>query len=340
MLSLLSFEDAVTPSISSVGFLNLVEPEHRKQFHQLLMKACTSGEAFELECAVFTLTGERKNIHVKTRVIFDQLQMITHVLGVVRDLSKDVSNQNLIELSRSNQELEQFAYVASHDLQEPLRKIMMFTERLKSKLGAAVNGDAESFMKRIESSASNMRILIDNLLELSRANRSAHAYSPVHLHTLAQEVLGDLELRIEETKSSIVIPQTLPVIEGVPSELKQLFTNLLSNALKFTKPNVPANVTLVCTKLDATEALCLNLPTEKSYFKVDFFDNGIGFDQQQADRIFQAFQRLHGRSEYPGSGIGLAICKKIAENHHGIIFAESVPGDGSTFTVILPEKQL
>jgi signal transduction histidine kinase len=340
MIHLLGFPENATHSITRDGLLNFVDHGSRKQFEKLLADAAESGEPFEMEFVLHDAKGFSVNACVKGRGLKSDNGQVSHIIGALRDsTSTQRIQQNIIELNRSNQELEQFAYIASHDLQEPLRKISMYTERLKSKLGESVGNDAELFMKRIEASATNMRILIDNLLELSRASRSSHAYTDVSLKMILTEVLNELELKIEETNTLISIPESLPFLQAVSTELKQLFTNLVSNAIKFTKPMIAGEIIITCNKLSEEEVREFELHTGELYYRIDVADKGIGFEQQEAERIFQAFQRLHGRSEYPGSGIGLAICKKIVENHQGLIFATSTPGQGSTFTVILPEKQ-
>lgn len=314
------------------SFLEVIDKEDRARFRETLTEAEALGTAFTLELKVNTFSGSQKKFLVRAKTL-----RTNHIFGVFKDQSS--IEKNLLELNRSNQELEQFAYVASHDLQEPLRKVLMYSERLKTRLGPEISEDAQLCMKRIEASATNMRVLIDNLLELSRANRITNAYSQISLHNLFGEILGDLELKINDTSAKIHVSSSLPVLDAVSSELKQLFTNLLLNAMKFTKPGIAPEIYVTCHELNAQEVRHYKLQANTAY-RIDVTDNGIGFEESESDRIFQAFQRLHGRSEYPGSGIGLAICKKITENHRGLIFAHSILGKGSTFTVILPEKHL
>jgi signal transduction histidine kinase len=184
-----------------------------------------------------------------------------------------------------------------------------------------------------------MRLLIDNLLEFSRANRRTHTYDQVNLRSLLEEVISELELKIEETKSNITLSGTFPTLEAVSSEMKQLFGNVLSNAIKFRKQTVIADIRVQSTKLSKAEKLTFNFPHNVVFWKIDIKDNGIGFEEEYSEKIFQIFQRLNGKAEYPGSGIGLAICKKIAEKHNGLIFAKSEIDQGSVFSILLPEKQ-
>ena len=233
--------------------------------------------------------------------------------------------------------MEEFAYIASHDLQEPLRKISTFSSLLSEKLGGEIREDANLFLKRIIASADSMRTLIDHLLEFSRITRTNEPFRPTSLSFVLQEVRNELELKIEETGASIEA-SALPTIQASVMQMKQLFSNILGNAIKFRKPDVPPVIRIGHAELSTSEKREYGLKAEKRYFIIKVSDNGIGFDEAYASRIFQIFQRLHGKTEYPGSGIGLAICKRIADNHHGLIFAESAGNQGACFTVILPES--
>lgn len=242
------------------------------------------------------------------------------------------------ELNRSNLELEEFAYVASHDMQEPLRKLTTFGERLRQKCSDQLTEEGIGYLNRMLASAESMRVLIDNLLEFSRVTRMHHPFERKDLNQLLREVCNEMDLEIDEAGVTIVI-DTLPFVELIPVQIKQLFSNLLSNAIKFRKPATPLIIRISSSKLNKTEKELLKLKVSKNYLRIVMNDNGIGFEEAYAERIFQLFQRLHGKAEYPGSGIGLAICKKIAENHKGLIMAEGVPMQGASFSIILPEKQ-
>ncbi|HZG23479.1 MAG TPA: ATP-binding protein, partial [Chitinophagaceae bacterium] len=194
------------------------------------------------------------------------------------------------------------------------------------------------YLSRIVAATESMRVLIENLLEFSRTARSARHFAKMNLGALLEEVKQDLELKIEET-GTIVSAGPLPVVDVIPSQVKQLFDNLLSNSIKFRKPDQPCTISITSDKLTNADKILYNLRADINYFQLVLTDNGIGFEKEYADRIFQIFQRLHGKSEYPGSGIGLAICKKIVENHQGLIFANGELGVGAVFTVILPENQ-
>lgn len=244
--------------------------------------------------------------------------------------------QRTAELSRSNAELQQFAYVASHDLQEPLRKIMAFGDRLDINAGPTLDERNRDYLKRMLNAADRMSGLINALLAYSRVTTKAQPFSPVNLSDVAREVLSDLEIAIEES-GAVVEVGPLPTIEADASQMRQLLQNLIGNALKFRREGVSPRVQVEAETIPtaAPEAA----PTVSNVMRLRVTDNGIGFDERFAERIFEVFERLHGRDQYAGSGMGLAICRKIVERHHGTIVAASTPGEGSTFTVTLPLKQ-
>jgi PAS domain S-box-containing protein len=235
------------------------------------------------------------------------------------------------ELARSNAELEQFAFVASHDLQEPLRKIQAFGDRLKVKCEAIQGLDIEDYLDRMQSAAARMRTLINDLLAFSRVIRSSEPFVPVDLAVVTREVLGDLEVRIEKSGAKLEVGN-LPTIEADPLQMRQLMLNLLSNALKFQPPGASPLI-----QITASTSTPLS---REPQCELRVQDNGIGFDEKYMDKIFAVFQRLHGRTEYEGTGVGLAVCRRIVDRHHGTITAKSQPGKGATFIVTLPVKQV
>jgi len=237
------------------------------------------------------------------------------------------------ELKHSNANLEEFAYAASHDLQEPLRKIHYFSERLRKGIGDKLAGEENRMFERMESAAKRMSQLINDLLTYSQVSRNKGAFYEVNLKQLAQQAISDLETTILEKKANVTLAN-LPVILGNDVQLRQLFQNLLSNSLKYSQRDQPPVVAISCTVVDKT----VNNETKK-YYKIEITDNGIGFEQEHADRIFKVFHRLHGQSEYPGTGIGLAIVQKVVQNHNGTISAESQPGKGAKFIIHLPELE-
>ncbi len=245
--------------------------------------------------------------------------------------------QSNLELKRSNRELQDFAFVASHDLQEPLRKIQAFGDRLNTKYAAALKDEGRDYLERMQNAASRMHNLINDLLTFSRVTTAAQPFLPTDLGEVVREVLGDLETRIEQTDGRVEMGQ-LPVMEADPLQMRQLLQNLIPNSLKFHRANEPPIVKIFGRLLEGSETQAES-PASNGLFEIIVEDNGIGFDEKYLDRIFTPFQRLHARGQYEGTGMGLAVCRKIVERHHGSITASSSPSDGSRFIVTLPIKQ-
>ena len=237
------------------------------------------------------------------------------------------------KLERSNRELVDFAYVASHDLQEPLRKIEAFGDRLVKKYISVLPEEGQMFVGRMQSAANRMRQLINDLLSYSRVTTAAAPMQTVALNDVLSGVLSDLQIRIEETGATIEVGE-LPKIEADPMQMRQLFQNLIGNAIKFRKKDVDPVVRITAEFITTQD---LAVPGRAVTIKVA--DNGIGFEQQFKDQIFVIFQRLHSRNEYEGTGIGLATCRKIVERHQGLIDAIGIQGEGSTFLITLPLSQ-
>lgn len=313
------------------------------QLQTLTQKAIETKSDFEFEYNMTTKNQEQKAVYSKGKVITGHEGEPVKVIGITRDIThvkllEREREKNIEELNRSNRDLEEFAYVASHDLQEPLRKISTFTERLQAKFSDQLGDEGQVYVARILGATENMRLLIDNLLEFSRVTRIKQPFESTPLDRIVNEVLSDLELKVEESQAGVSI-NPLPMLEVMPTQIKQLFNNLLSNAIKFRNPGVAPVVSIASSKLTHSEKERLFFPMDKTYYKIVVADNGIGFEEEYAERIFQIFQRLHGKAEYPGSGIGLSICKKIADNHHGALYAKGELGKGAAFTIVLPEKQ-
>jgi signal transduction histidine kinase len=250
------------------------------------------------------------------------------------ELSK--ARQELAEyaarLERSNQDLEAFAYAASHDLQEPLRKIKSFGEILAERMDENLNLEERSFLKRINEAAIRMSSMIEALLTYSRVATQAQPHTDVDLEEVVRGVISDLEIRLNRSEGKVEV-SGLPLVEAEPAQMRQLMQNLIGNALKFHRPDVPPVVKV-------TGRTFFKSPDgEDPFVEIKVIDNGIGFDNIHSEKIFLPFQRLHTRRQYEGSGIGLAICRKIVERHGGKLEAEGIPAEGSTFTIILPKKQ-
>jgi signal transduction histidine kinase len=241
------------------------------------------------------------------------------------------------KLNRSNQELESFAHIASHDLQEPLRKVQAFGDRLRMKYGDMLGEQGLDYIERMQKASHRMQTLINSLLMYSRVTTKAKPFEQVDLGKLTHEVVTDLEVRIQETGGHVEVNE-LPTLDADPMQMRQLFQNLISNALKFNKEGTTPHVKLSAGPVDGIGSE-RGAHVEDEHYQIICEDNGIGFENKYSDRIFGVFQRLHGRNQYEGSGIGLSVCKKIVERHGGSIKAESSPGEGTKFIIDLPVKQ-
>ncbi|MDU0352999.1 CHASE3 domain-containing protein [Paraglaciecola aquimarina] len=263
----------------------------------------------------------KKSLEQQNENLATQVKIRTQELTVYSD-----------ELSRSNRELEDFAFVASHDLQEPLRKIRAFGDRLKSNYAEQLEGKGADYINRMQVAAERMSNLINDLLEFSRVSTKGKDFVEVDLNQLMTEILGDLEIAIEESQGQISIA-TLPQFQGDKGQMYQLFLNLFSNAIKFRKPDVPPQIQLTYQNEQAADPLT---GLDISWHVLTLTDNGIGFEQEFADKIFVPFQRLHGRKEFKGTGIGLAVCRRIVERHGGTIEAKSELNHGAQFVIKIP----
>jgi len=271
-------------------------------------------------------------------------EMVVDGKKIFNGLIHDITEQKMVEerlrryaaeLQRSNMELEDFAYVSSHDLQEPLRKIQAFGDRLREKERDKLSDQSKDYIDRMLNAASRMQKLINDLLTFSRITTKAQPFEVVNLNTILTEVLADIEISIERNKATIEAGE-LPSIEADPTQMRQLFQNLITNAIKFHKDDVNPVIKISAKKIQRKPHLTAT-PGDESV-ELHFEDNGIGFDEKYLDKIFNIFQRLEGQ-KYEGSGIGLAICRKIAVRHGGDIIATSKPGQGATFIVKLATKQ-
>ncbi len=284
--------------------------------------------------AVLTAASDRLGVNLARSyaVLLVLLGLAAWYLGHMRKQKADAKAalaKALIRLERSNTELQEFAYIASHDLQEPLRKITAFGGRLQAKYGSELGDQGRDYLERMSGAARRMQNLIEDLLTYSRVSTESSAMIPVDLNNIAHEVLSDLESRIEDTQGR-VDSGVLPTIDADPTQMRQLLQNLIGNALKFHRPGQPPLVSLQAKSSRLDGVACARLTVT---------DNGIGFDAKYADRIFGPFQRLHGRGEYPGTGIGLSVCRKVVNRHGGNIQAIGTPGEGASFVIDLPLKQ-
>lgn len=262
-----------------------------------------------------------------------------NMIGTTQDITDDVMNNHILnqknlELERSNKELIEFNYAASHDLQEPLRKIQTFISRISELEADNLSEKGKSYLDRIVNSSTRMRVLIDDLLQYSRTNKSDALFAEIDLNTVLEEVKSEFSETIEDNRATINAPK-LPVIKGISYQIHQLFANLIGNSIKYKKPDEDPTITITYELVKTKEDNILD-ESHSRFHKIVFKDNGIGFEQEHAEKIFLLFNRLHGKSEYPGTGVGLAICKKIISNHNGYIKAIGAPNEGASIIIYIP----
>lgn len=263
-----------------------------------------------------------------------------HLIIIFTDVTDikeiELQKERLIDkLKRTNAALEDFTRAASHDLKEPLRKVHIFTDQLHQRLAAKMNEEENSMMEKVKGANSRMMMLVEDLLSYADSSYGTHELEEVELNKKLEYVLSDLELVIQEKGATIKV-ENLPVVKGYRKQLGQLFQNLISNALKYSKPGEQPTITITAKEINKHEVPAHFIPDLEHYYLIQVKDNGIGFNQEYAEKIFKAFTRLHRKETYSGSGIGLSIVKKVAENHRGFVYAESEEGSGATFSVILP----
>ncbi|GGF28238.1 hypothetical protein GCM10011518_41930 [Flavobacterium limi] len=288
------------------------------------------------------MNGTAQDITIQTELqmeLENQLQQRTEEIQAameeLRAINEELEQTNL-QLTHSNLELGQFAYIASHDLQEPLRKISTFLERLQSRIRENLDEKSQAYIDKINDAADRMGRLIRDLLAYSALPKDETAFVPVNLEDTAREALEDYDVLIERTGAAVTW-DALPVIKGIPLQMSQLFFNLIGNALKFIRPDVQPKIHILGTAATVQEIQSMHLNERLSYHKIRFTDNGIGMKTEDTHKIFNIFQKLHSKSEFAGTGIGLAMCRKIVQNHHGEIDAGRSSDNGAVFDVYLPK---
>ncbi|WP_418636849.1 CHASE3 domain-containing protein [Winogradskyella sp.] len=290
-------------------------------------------------CRVVHKDGTIRHLKAYSKLM-DDTEGDKKMFGVTIDITSEVENYRIIEqrnqeLERTNKELSAFNYVASHDLQEPLRKIQTFMSRLEAKEKDRISESGQLYIQRMKSASARMRMLIEDLLQYSRTNTSEKEYLKTNMNMLLEHAKTELLDSIEEKQAKIICDD-LPTMEVISFQIQQLFINLISNSLKYSKEDVPPIIEITHEEVRSRDVEQIKESLYKFHHKITFKDNGIGFEQTYAEKIFLLFNRLHGKSEYSGTGIGLAICKKIVENHKGVIIAEGKPNIGATFIIYLP----
>jgi PAS domain S-box-containing protein len=318
------------------SFFEFVTADDRERIRELLDRGL-KGRAKQ-EAHLESIDGDLLPALFSLRSLpFEDRHLICLVVTDLSDQKRDqekLRNYSTV-LEQKNKELQDFAFVASHDLQEPLRKIQAFGDLLAGTCGEAVGENGRDYLRRMEGAVIRMRALIEALLAYSRLTTQASPFSPVSLQDTAEEALSNLDLLVQEKGGRVEI-DPLPTIEADPQQMLQLFQNLIGNALKFNRDGIPPVVRIRAELLEKPGAT----GTEAGSCRIEVKDNGIGFEEKYFDRIFSPFQRLHGRGKYAGTGIGLAICKRVVEHHGGEIKVKSTPGEGSTFIIKLPMKQI
>jgi signal transduction histidine kinase/CHASE3 domain sensor protein len=328
-----------TPSWNS--FFENVYPDDRTGLDDLLKKAIEDQEGTSFEYRV-EINGTLRYLSLTSKPRQSNTKSTLDILGTVIDVTDQKMyeaqlEQYTAELKRSNEDLEQFAYVASHDLQEPLRKIRAFGDRLSSRYKKQLDDQGEDYINRMQSASVRMQGLIEDLLAFSRLAKNNDAFQRVDMNKVMEEVVEDLDIQIKREGAVLKIGK-MPFLSGEKMQIRRLFQNLVNNAIKFHKPNEVPNIEVSGknVKLSEIKKVLGVALADIPYVMITVKDNGIGFEERFNEKIFNIFQRLHGRAEYEGTGIGLAICRKIVANHKGYITARSEENVGSEFFVVLP----
>ncbi len=314
------------------AFLSQVHPDDRDFVNESVKKALNKKKPYCIDHSIILPDNSQKIVRNQAEVVLNSDGKAVKMMGTIQDITdikKAEENQKMLieELKRSNNELQQFAYVTSHDLQEPLRTIASFTQLLEKRYKDRLDSDADEFIEYIVEAAKRMQILINDLLDYSRVSTRKKEFKLTHTEEVLKNVISNLRVAIDENKS-LITSDPLPDVYADSGQLSQLFQNLIGNAIKFRKSEIPPKINITARK-----------DKENNEYIFSVSDNGIGFEPQYKDRIFTIFQRLHTREKYSGTGIGLSVAKKIVERHGGQIWAESEYGTGSTFFFTLPSDE-
>jgi two-component system, chemotaxis family, CheB/CheR fusion protein len=348
----ISYTGLSLEKISEAGWENIIHPDDVPLWNSTWKNAMTQKQEFSLELRTRRNDGQYRWFLMRTRLQKDTNGNPMLWVGTSTDIHEQKSLAELMEqrveertdalqkanyeLESSNAELQQYAFVASHDLKEPLRKIHMFGNMLRERFAGDMDERATDYLNRIINSSSRMTNLINDLLRFSRLSQVSF-YEQVDLAVIVKEILSDLEILIQEKNAKVTVGE-LPVIEAVPGQMRQVFQNLLSNAFKFSRRDEQPVICIVATRVKE-KRFDAEADPNGPYVNISISDNGIGFDEKYLDKIFVLFQRLHTKDKYEGTGIGLAVTRKIIDKHNGLITAHSKEREGATFTILLPVKQ-
>ncbi|MFD0991503.1 CHASE3 domain-containing protein [Mariniflexile jejuense] len=330
--------NAFKPTLEA--YMDFVHPEDKEKFAKDVENMMKVEDLPFIYYRIIQKDGTIKHIKGYGKLLVSE-DGEKRIVGNITDITDEIERyleieERNLELEKNNKELSEFNYVASHDLQEPLRKIQTFISRLEDKEADKFSSSGKQYLERINVAATRMRLLIDDLLQFSRTNKPDKEFVETNLNTLLENAKQDVAETISE-KQAVITSAVLPTVSVIPFQIHQLFLNLLSNSLKYSKAGVNPVIDISYSKVNSKEDKNLQKVIKGNYHKITFSDNGIGFDQQYANQIFELFNRLHNKQAYSGTGVGLSICKKIADNHNGFIFAQGEPNVGAIFTVYLPE---
>lgn len=317
------------------GWFDAMHPLDRARRAEDWRAAVERGEAREFECRLRRADGAHRRHRVRVAPVRDDRGGIVRWVGSMIDVDVDDHHREAEAWRRDDDELERFALVAAHDLQEPLRKIQAFGDRLETKHAAALDGQGREYLRRIVAAAARMRDMVGDALALARVATEDRPFVTVDLRAVAEEVVLDLELLIHQTRGRVELGP-LPTIQADPIQMRRLLQNLIVNALKFHRPGTAPQVKVSAREIQADADADADGEPEPVAVELAVADDGVGFDEVNRERIFQPFQRLRGRSEHGGTGLGLAICRRIVDRHSGALTASSEPGKGSVFRVTLP----
>lgn len=350
--------DESSKEMSYETYIQKLHPEDRQFVHESVMQAFKNKNFPKFYHRIVHNNGQIRIMLSKGEIILDETGQIIKMIGTVQDITdlKNTEEKLLIKtqkLEASNIELQKFASITSHDLREPLRKIITFGSMLEKETKGILSEKGVLYLQKITSASLRMQKLVDDILDFSNLTVNNYFTGKVQLNAVVAQVLSDMEVSIENSDARIVVGK-LPEIEGNPSQLGQLFQNLISNALKFKKTDTAPFIEIKSEIVDSNSlqdmlpagiqynfSVVRNPEYQNSerYCKIYVHDNGIGFDEVYLDKIFLIFQRLHDKTKYEGTGIGLAICKKVVDLHNGYITAYSNTGEGATFIILLPLSQ-
>jgi light-regulated signal transduction histidine kinase (bacteriophytochrome) len=323
------------------NFLQFVHPADRPMLIEVRQKSTRELSPSMTFFRVRRKDGELRHFKTIGKLITDNFGN-SFSIGIDADITdqykKDkIISEKVVDLERSNKQLSAFSHIASHDLQEPLRKIQIFISRIKEADLKLIPENVKDYLSGIKKETIRMQKFITDLLLYARASKADKTFEVADLNEILENSKRELSHRIEEKNVIINSASDLPIMNVIPFQIQQLFSNLISNSIKYSKPDIKPIIDITSETVQSKDVPQVTGDTDR-FYKISFSDNGIGFDQQYAEKIFTLFYRLHNNKEYTGTGIGLAICRIIVENHKGYIYAKGIPGKGSTFSIYLPAK--